>query len=184
MSYVRGQERFVTEEMLARVRDGLLIGLHWDGSTLAPGQLPWGATQPLVFIEAPPDPVLAGGKVDRIAPNTIAVSEGSLPPDEELEIGGKLVESLYTYFIDIYGEDRGIARTIALDVRALLTDRVQGYRSVIPLRDWSAAGKPTLPGHLLRIEDVEVSYPAVGEVGKLHWAVVKATVRHEHVGGY
>lgn len=180
MTYVRGQERFVTEEVIERVREGLLVGQGWGA---APGSLPWGATVPLTFIEAPPDPLVAA-KTGVLAPNSVAISEGRVPPDDELEIGGTLVETVNTYFIDVYGENRGIAKCIALDVRALLTDRVPGYRSVLQLRNWADDAKPVLPGHLLRIEDVELDHPAVSMPTKLHWYVVKATVTHEHQGGY
>lgn len=184
MTYTRGQETFVYEEIVERVRDGLLVAMHWDGSTLPEGQLPWGATSPLTFVEAPPDNFLSGGKTEPVAANTVALSEGTLPDDDELEIGGVLVQGIHTIFVDIYGEDRGIAKRIALDTRALLTGRVQGYPRIFPMRDWSTAGKPILPGHQLSLEDVEVGYPAVGTVGKLHWTVVKMTVLHDHNGGY
>lgn len=181
MAYIRGEERFVTEEVIDRVRTGMLEGMGWDGAGLPTGQLPWGASTALTFVEAPPDPMVVGAKIDTVAPNTVAISEGRLPPDEEMEMGNpRLVETIYTFFIDIYGEDRAIARCIALDVRALLTDRVPDYSSHLPLRDWRDNARPGLAGHQLRLEDVEVDYPAVGNPTKMHWAVVKVTVIHEH----
>lgn len=181
MVYIRGEERFVAEEVIERVRVGLLEGCQWNGAGLPTGQLPWGASVPLTFVEAPPDPLNAGAKVDAVAPNTVAISEGPLPPDSELELGsGRFVETTYTFFVDVYGENRSIARCIALDVRALLTDRMPGYSSYLPLRDWRNNARPALPGHQLRIEDVETEYPALGNASKMHWAVVKLTVVHEH----
>jgi hypothetical protein len=181
MAYVRGEERFVAEEVVDRVRRGLLEGMGWNGAGLGPSQLPWGASVPLTFVEAPPDPLNAGAKIDVVAPNTVAISEGRLPPDEELELGtGRFVQTVYTFFIDVYGENRSIARCIALDVRALLTNRIAGYSDYLPLRDWRDNARPALAGHQLHFEDVEVDYPAVGNATKMHWAVVKATVIHEH----
>lgn len=184
MAYIRGQETFVQEEVVERLRLGLLEGLHYDGSTLPTGQLPWGMSVPLTFVEAPPDPLLSGAKTDVIAPNTVALSEGFMPVDEELEMGGQLIQSVHTFFIDVYGEDRGIAKRIALDVRALMTGRVQGYPRVFQLRNWADPAKPVIAGSLLRIEDVELDYPGVGAPMKMHWAVVKLTVHHENTSGY
>jgi hypothetical protein len=179
MAYIRGEERFVTEEVIDRVRTGMRVGMGYNGAGLD-GGLPWGAKYPLTFVEAPPDPLTAGAKVETVAPNTVAISEGRLPPDEEQELGSRLVETVYTFFVDIYGEDRAIARCIALDVRALFTDRVEGYPSNIPLRDWRDNARPGLAGHRVRFEDVELDYPSVGNPTKMHWAVVKVTAIHEH----
>lgn len=179
MTWIRGEERFVHEELVQRVRNGLLEGLQYDGS-LPGGDLPWGISNQLTFVEQPPDPLVNGAKVDNVAPNTVAISEGRLVPDDELQLGGGLNESIHTFFVDIYGETRGAARVIALDVRALLTGRVEDYPVIFPLRNWAADGKPVLAGRELEIEDVEVDYPAVGNPTKMHWAVVKLTILHRH----
>ena len=179
MTYIRGQERFVHEELVQRVRTGLLGALQYDGS-LTGGALPWGITYPLTFVEQPPDPLVSGAKIESVAPNTVAVSEGRLVPDDELELGGVLRESIHTFFIDIYGETRGAARCIALDLRALLTGKINGYPIIFPLRNWAVSGKPAIAGHELEIEDVEVDYPAVGNPTKMHWAVLKLTMLHRH----
>jgi hypothetical protein len=178
MTYIRGQERFVHEELVQRVRNGLLEGLQYDGVAL--GGLPWGLTTPLTFVEQPPDPLVAGAKTDVVEPNTVAISEGRLVPDDELEMGSGLSESIHTFFVDVYGETRGAARVIALDVRALLTGKVDGYPIIFPLRNWAVTGKPVIAGHELEIEDVEVDYPAVGNPTKMHWAVIKLTMLHRH----
>lgn len=177
MTYTRGQERFVTEEVIDLVRGGLMGVMGWGGTPL-----PWGATTPLTFVEAAPDP-LVKAKLDAVAPNTVAITEGRLPADDEIELGGDLMETVNTFFVDIYGENRGIAKCIGLDVRALLTDRVEGVRSVRPLRDWATAGKPVLAGHELTIEDVELDHPAASIPTRLHWYVVKFTVLHRFQTG-
>lgn len=179
MTYIRGQERFVYEELVQRVRNGLLTDLQYDGS-LAGGALPWSLTSPLVFSEQAPDPLVAGAKVDSIAPNTVAITEGRMMSDEELQMGGGLDESTHTFFVDVYGENRTRARCIALDVRALLMGKIAGYPAVFPLRNWAVAGTPVVAGHQLEIEDVELDYPAGGNFAKLHWAVLKFTVLHRH----
>lgn len=179
MTYIRGQERFVHEELVQRVRTGLLTALQYDGS-LPDDALPWGLSVPLTFVEQPPDPLVSGAKVDSVAPNTVAISEGRLIPDEELELGGGVVETVHTFFVDIYGETRGASRVISLDVRALLTGKVDGYPVIFPLRNWAVTGTPAIPGHELEIEDVEIDYPAVGNPTKQHWAVVKLTILHRH----
>lgn len=180
MTYIRGQERFVYEEVVQRVRTGLLEGLHYDGTGFTLGELPWGLSSPLVFIEQPPDPLVTGAKVDALEPNSVAVSEGRLVPDDELQLGGGLVESVHTFFVDVYGENRSLARCIALDLRALLTGQIDGYPKILPLRNFAVAGTPVLAGHELEIEDVELDYPANTSFAKLHWAVLKMTVLHRH----
>jgi hypothetical protein len=176
MPYVRGQERFVYEQVVHRVRDLMLDHLQWDGSLSADPdnpQYPWGATRGITWLEMVPDPKL--GSVD---PNTVAISEGPMPDDEELELGGGLNETTHTFFVDIYGESHSIAKSMAGDVRSILTGR-GGVSRYFPLEDWASPGRPELAGHMLHFEDVEIEFPGVGSVAKLHWVVVKAVCVHE-----
>ena len=174
MAWVRGQERYVYEEVNARLKSGLLSGMGWDGSLLN-GGLPFGAHTPLTFVESLPD---IGGTA--VVPNSIALSEGDLPDDVEQELGGHLVAVTHTFFVDIYGEDPSISRAIAGDVRAIFTGRVPGLSRSIVLTDWTQPARPPLPGHLLHFEDVEVTRPANQGVGRTTWTVVKFTAVHEH----
>ncbi len=181
MSFVRGQERFVYQAVFERLQQGLLTGLDWAGTTLGTALVPlypYGATWPLAFQEQSLDPKLAP-----IVPNTIAISEGRIPDDVDLELGaespGGLTSTTHTFFIDVYGESQSIARCIASDVRTLLTARLPGASRYLTLPDYLAAGAPALAGHLMHFTDVEVDFPAVGSAAKLHWVVVKVTVEHE-----
>lgn len=175
---VRGQERFVYEQVLAIIKVNLLTGLGWDGTALS--HLPWGALTALTFVDRPPDT-----KPGPVAPNTIAISEGAVPDevDEEMgALGGGLWSQMHTIFVDIYGENAGVAKSIAGDVTAIL--RGVNFGSVSfprywPLTDFTGQTSNPLPGHILRFESIQTEHPAVGAPAKTHWTVVKATCVHE-----
>lgn len=171
MAYARGQERLVSELVLRTLKHHLLTSLGWDGVAL--GRLPWGATvAPTIQDDLQADP-----KTDVLAKNTVGLSEGRMPDDEELQMGGGLDASTHTFFVDIYGETRSITKALAGDVRSIFTGRAPGARRVLTLPDYSQPGEPVLPGHLVHFEDVEVEFP--DGLGQTNWAVVKLTAIHE-----
>lgn len=167
MSYVRGQERMVYHRTFRAIESGMMNDLGWGAATL-----PWGATKPLTVRDLPFDP-----KLDPLTPNLISMTEGLLPDDTELEMGGNLTETLHTIFVDIFGESLAIARTLATDVRSIFTGRAPNSSRYLALPNYAVAGEPLLPGHLLHFDDVEIAFPE--GLGKAHWAVVKATTVHE-----
>jgi len=151
-----------------------LDDLGWFTSN--PDELPFGARVPLTWVEDAPDP-----KLGEIQPNTVAFSEGDLPDDIEGELGaslGGLWSVHHTFFIDIYGETRGIARVLASDIRAILTGRLADCSRYQNVYDYSVSPATVAPGHLLHFEDVEVTRPMTAP-GKLRWEVVKLTAIHE-----
>lgn len=170
MAEVRGQERFVYEQVLHIVEDHLLTTLGWDGVDL--GHLPWGALTALTFVDRPPDV-----KPGPVEPNTIAFSEGALPEPLDIELGaehGGLWAQEHTFFVDIYGESAGMAKAIAGDVSAIFRGRLG-----VPRYHVLDGLVGPLVGHYLHFEDIEISFPAVGAAAKTHWTVVKATCVHE-----
>ena len=178
MAYLRGQERFVYERVFSHLKERVTVGLSWDGSGLPPGQLPWGASTPLTWQEQVPDP-----KLETVAPNTVSFTEGRHPDESEEELGadgpGGLMSTIHTFFVDTYAENASIARALAGDIASVFRGRAPGASRYLSLKDYGSSGAPDAPGHLLRFEDVEVDFPAVGSTGKLRWAVVKVTCVHE-----
>lgn len=174
MAWVRGQDQLVYQRVYRQLRDRMLVDLGWDGQAL--GRMPWGAERPLQIHDMPFDP-----KLEALEPNYIAMSEGLLPDDEERQMGGGLEETSHTVFIDILAESIPIAKRIASDVRSILVGKAPGCSRYLSLLDYTEPGEPVLPGHLIHLESIEVSFPdgIVKSSGGAHWAVVKATAVHE-----
>lgn len=180
MSYLRGQERAVYQRTFEHMKSVMLDELGWAGSG-APVHYPWGASYPLHWEERAPDP-----KLGALQENTVAFTEGRQPDDEEEELGadspGGLMSSTHTFFIDIYGENGSIARSIAGDIASIFKGRA-GPGRYLTLPDYRLDGAPDAPGHLLHFEDVETDYPsAAGGTARGHWVVVKITAVHEWNG--
>lgn len=173
MAWVRGQERFVYKRVFDHVKDLMLVELGWNGAALA-GALPYGATSAMTIRDLPPDTRLNS---QAIVPNAVAFTEGLMPDDSDIEIGGGLQETRHTLFIDIYGESISIAKAIASDIRSILTGRVPGSRRALFLPDYREPAQSFLPGHMLTFEDIEVAFP--DGLSQQNWAVVKVTVVHE-----
>lgn len=171
MAWVRGQERLVYNRIYLAIRNGMLVDLGWDGAALA-GRMPWDAQQPLTIRDLPFDP-----KLEPVQPNLIALTEGLLPDDRDLELGAGLQETKHTIFVDVYAESISIAKALASDVRSILVGRAPNSSRYLDLPDYATAGEPILAGHLIHFEDIEVAFP--DGLGQAHWAVVKATAVHE-----
>ena len=174
MAFIRNQERMVYQSVMDLVQ-GHLTTLGWLGQT-DPNLLPFGATVPLTWLEATPDP-----KLDPLAPNTVAFTEGDTPDDEEGELGavhGGLWRVEHTFFIDIYGESLGVAKALASDIRAILNGKLPGTSRYANLTDFSLTPPAQALGHILSFEDVEVTRP-MAQPAKMRWEVVKATCVHE-----
>jgi hypothetical protein len=149
-----------------------LDALEWNSSTP-----PFGASVPITLLEEQLDP-----KLGAIAPNTVAMSEGMQPDDEEGELGasyGGLWIIRHTLFVDVYGESIGVAKALSSDLRGIFTGRLSGTSRYLPMTDYSLNPPAPAPGHLLHFEDVQVDRP-LGGPSKLRWEVVKATAVHEY----
>lgn len=173
MAYIRNQERMVYQSVFDHVRLHLGI-LGWLNPVVS--QLPFGATAPVTIVEETPEP-----KLGPMAPNTVAFSEGAVPDDVEGELGaasGGLYTIDHTFFIDVYGENVGIAKALSSDIRGILTGRLPGTSRYLTMGDYSVVPVVPATGHLMHFEDVEVDRP-MGSPGKLRWEVVKLTCVHE-----
>jgi hypothetical protein len=96
---------------------------------------PFGASVPATLLEEQLDPKLAA-----MAPNTVAMSEGMQPDDQEGELGasyGGLWIIRHTLFIDVYGESIGVAKALSSDLRGVLTGRLPGTSRYLPMTDYS-----------------------------------------------
>ena len=171
MAFIRSQERMVYQTVMDHLQTQL-TALGWLGTD--PNALPFGATVPLTWLEATPDP-----KLTAMAPNTVAFSEGDLPDDTEAELGaslGGLWTVNHTFFVDIYGESQGIAKALTADIRGILNGRLANRYQ--PMMDYSQTPVVEAPGHLLHFESVDVARP-LNQPSQLRWEVVKATCVHE-----
>lgn len=168
MAWLRGQERLVYSRVYRHVRQWMLVEFGWDGALL--GRMPYGAGKPLTMQDMP---IVNRGNVP-IQPNAVAFTEGAMPDDTDLEIGGGLQETKHTIFIDIFGETISMSKAIAGDLRSILIGRPEGCSRYLTLLD--AQGN-TVPGHLIHFEDVEVAFP--DGLDQPNWGVVKATAVHE-----
>ena len=102
------------------------------------------AGTPMTFIESVPEETAANTAV---APNTLAITLGDEPDELEEQLGGGLYTVRYPLFIDIYGESYSGSRSIAIDVKDILT------RKSIPVFDWSAVPTQVL-GSWIEFENV------------------------------
>ena len=173
MGFIRNQERMVYQSVMDHL-EAQLTALGW--LTSDPDQLPFGATVPLTWMEAVPEP-----KTEPLKVNTVAFSEGDTPDDAEAELGaahGGLWSVEHTFFVDIYAESLGVAKALASDVRAILNGKMVGSSRYITMRDYSLTPPADASGHLLHFEDIEVARP-MAQPSKLRWEVVKATCVHE-----
>lgn len=170
MAWVRGQERFVYQRVYKQLEFHLMGPFGWDGVLL--GRMPWGAVRPLTMQDLPLDP-----KTGPLTPNAVALTEGHQPDDVEIELGEGLFETTSTIFIDIFGESMSVTKSLASDIRSILTGRATGTNRYLDLLDYSDPAEPVLPGHLIHLEDIEVAYPT--GMGEVNWAVVKVTPIHE-----
>lgn len=171
MAYVRGQERLVYES----VNDYLvaqLTTLGWIGT----GPHPFAATVPVTLLDEVPQ------KSAPIAPNSVAFTTGTDDADKEGELGsagGGLWITEHVFFVDIFGENQGIAKALAADIRAVMTGRLPGSSRYFPFMDKTQTPAVALDDHLLHFEDVVTETP-VAQDYKRDWRVVKATVVHEY----
>lgn len=172
MVYIRNQDRMVYQTVYNHMVTQLGI-LGWNSATP-----PFGAQSAITILEEAPD--FKGGAIQ---PNTVAMSEGAQPDDEEGELGasyGGLWIIKHTFFIDIYGESTGVAKALSSDLRGVFTGRLPGTSRYIRMIDYSLNPPAPAVDHLLRFEDVEIDRPMGGTPSKLRWEVVKATCVHQY----
>lgn len=171
MAYVRGQERLVYESVHDYLEDQLTT-LGWIGA----GPYPFAATAPVTLLDSVPD------KTAPIAPNSVAFTSGTDDADAPGELGasgGGLWITEHVFFVDIYGENQGIAKALAADIRAVMTGRLPGSSRYFPFMDKTVQPPVEAEGHLLHFEDVVTETP-VAQDYKRDWRVVKCTVIHEY----
>lgn len=173
MSYIRGQERSVAQT----VHDYLLAQLTTLGWFAAVGSLPFGAQDAVTLTEEMP--VVDGP----ILPNTVAFTMGVIPDDEPGELGasgGGLWLTTYTFFVDVFGENKSMARAIASDVRAVLAGKLAGTNRFQQLIDFSQT-PPVLTAALIEFKDIESVEPT-NQIYQRDWAAVKVTAELQFNG--
>lgn len=140
-----------------------LVDLGWVNTPVNFG------TTPVTFREFEPDePTL-------IDVNTVAITLGDELPDAELELGGRLLETKFVLFVDVYAANHSIARSICSDVKNVICDLP------LTLLDYTTDddGVATAERIFIPRDSVLVERPdgtADAKDYRRTWRVVKATV--------
>lgn len=166
MTTLRFRQRHVHRTIAAYI-ESALAELGWVVPPVNFG------TVPVTFIEIQPDE-----NGEKVAPNTVAITLGDEPADEDLEMGNGLQGLDLPVFVDIYGVEQSVAVSIASDVKSVLKN------AVIPLYDYTGA-PPVVTDDLIEFEDVTgPEKPAVAREAsdfRKYWRVVKAIAHVEFV---
>jgi hypothetical protein len=110
-----------------------------------------------------------------IEPNTVSIVLGDELPDQELELGGRLLSTKFVLFVDVYGANSSIARSICSDVKDVLADL---YLTVLDYTS-NANGVATAERIYIERDSIVVERPdgaADAKDIRKNWRVVKATV--------
>lgn len=159
--------RFRIRHLHKTVADFLEAELALLGWVNAP--VNFGVT-PVTFLEFQPD---ASEIKTQVLPNTVAITVGDEQSASDEELGDGLKSIDFPLFVDIYGEKRAIAQSIASDVKDLLSDRY------LYITDFT--GAPTVTNEQIEIakESVFMETPpaaAAAQDIRRNWIVVKATL--------
>lgn len=153
-----------------------MTALGW-GKRLRTGVQPavnFGAS-PVTYQEIQPDENNVA-----ITANTIAVTPGDEGIDELAELGGRYWHVAIPFFFDVYGDDQSIAKSIASDIKGLLT-----RGTVLPLLDWTSGIPVAVPQAYIEFELVigPERPPAAQSATDFRrfWSVVKAEAHTYYV---
>lgn len=163
-----GPLRFRSRHVHKTVADYLESGLDDLGWVTAPVNF---GTPAVTFSEFEPDEP----NPTEIKVNTVSITMGDELPDEELELGGRLLSTKWVLFVDVYGANRSVANSICSDVKTLLADLY------LPVLDFTASNEGYATNERLTVDrdTILVERPAeaadVKDIRK-NWRVVKATI--------
>jgi len=99
--------------------------------------------------------------------------------DSESALAVVVVGERWAEFSVLRGQKLLVARSLAADVRAILTGRLSGTSRYQPLTDYSLPTPVVAVGHVIHFEDVETETLPT-ETYKRAWRVVKMTACHEY----
>lgn len=173
MAYIRNQERMVYQTILDYLTTQLTT-LGWMAAS--PGPWPFGATTAVTIKEEVPN--IEGAIPD----NTVAYTMGTTPDDKPGEMGagaGGLWLTEFTFFIDVFGENIGVAKAIASDVRAVLTGKLTGTNRNLTMTDYSQT--PAAPSSA-NIEFTDVTMDRPVNLTQRNWMTIKVTAELQYTG--
>jgi hypothetical protein len=157
---LRFRTRFVHATLVDAVR-GALTDLGWILEPINFGG------NPVTIVDYQPDE-----RGERVNPNTVAVTLGDAPPDDDEELGaavGGLRSVVYPVYIDAYMAEQPISVAICDDIVMHFTDLAMGVEDKI--------NGGTVPGVTLVIEDVAGPRRPPASVNadnfKRYWRVVE-----------
>lgn len=160
MTELRFRDRHVAKSIGEFMRQGL-IELGWVNDPVNFG------TTPFTFAEYQPE---ESGK--DIVVNTVAVTEGDPGIVEPAEMGDGLWTYVLPVFVDVYAENRELAKSVAGDMHSWIFKH-----PVIPVRDWTDPDHPVESDVTVEWENLEGPVtPAIASTAtdiKRHWKVVK-----------
>lgn len=127
-------------------------------------------TEPVTLVDYQPEE-----RGERIEHNTVAVSLGDIPADQEEELGartGGLLSGLYPVFIDVYMADQPLSVAICDDIRDVFQ---MAYLSVID----QVTGDPS--DYVMDIEEVHGPERPNAQIGaeqfKRYWRIMRLSAR-------
>lgn len=126
--------------------------------------VPYGAAPIQIMLRAPREAELMPA-----AGNTVFISHGGEPDNVPTQLGGGLLQTEHVLFVDVLGENDGIALSIAADIK----DRLSGQLGSRYLWPRHQATGILLPGYLGEYEDVMREQPNA-DLGA--WQSIKATL--------
>ena len=121
--------RFLPRHVVQTVYDftaDTLTTLGWSGP-----DVPFG-TAPVKFFSAP---IRDNLEASRLEPNSVAIYSGIEQELTPIELGGGLHSQVFPMFAEVYGENTGIAMSIASDIRDTWLGR--NGSSVLNVKDYS-----------------------------------------------
>ena len=126
---------------------------------------PYGAALVTLHLRPPKEADLKG-----IEGNHVFVSHGGEDDVVEFEMGGAILTTEYVLFVDVVGENEGIALSIASDVQDRMRGLIGGSRHLYPRERGTG---PELFGYIGEFTDVVRDEP---NPDLLSWQSVKATL--------
>lgn len=137
---------------------GKMNTLGWSGP-----DVPFGAAQ-VQFFSAP---VRDNLDTSRLQPNSIAIYSGVEQRAADIELGGGLQQEPFVMFAEVYGENTGIAVSIASDIRDIWMGK--HGNSVLTIKDYGQQPPVDVSGWYL---DLGISVERGPLEGRLMFQVV------------
>lgn len=179
MTELRFRTRHVHQTVTDYVKTAMQA-LGWGDAALPANDplnaaIPFGTT-PVTWMDIQPDE-----EGVPIVPNTVAITLGDAGVDDLQQLGGGYYELELPVFFDVYGENQGIAQSIASDVKDVVN-----YQLSIPVKDYTSSTAGTDTTELILFDDISgPERPPASQIAadvRRHWRLVRGRVCVYHGG--